>query len=87
MNSYDDIVEKPEWLHREKRLRKFSNSFHLKTPLSGQYNVLLNHHNAIDLNSELKVVGKFNQNITQVHLNNIVKQMAIKYGELKTIHF
>ena len=44
--------------------------------------MILNHHNPIDLNYELKVVGKNNQYITQVHINNFVKQMVIKYGEL-----
>ena len=35
------------------------------------------------LEIELKVVGKHNQFISQYHIINIVKQMAIKYGELK----
>ena len=43
---------------------------------------MLIHHNPIDLNSELKVVGKANQYINPIHINNIVKQLAIKYGEL-----
>ena len=42
----------------------------------------------MNLNSELKVVGKYNQFIAQVQINNIVKQMAIKYGELiRQFHF
>ena len=40
------------------------------------------HHNPIDLNSELKVVGQYKQHIAQVQINNIGKQIAIKYGEL-----
>ena len=40
------------------------------------------HHNPIDLISELKVVGKYNHYISQVHMNNIVKQMSSDYGEL-----
>ena len=82
LDNYNDIVETPEWLFREKRIREFVNPFRLKTPLSGQYNVMLIHHNPIDLNSELKVVGKANQYINPTHINNIVKQLAIKYGEL-----
>ena len=39
------------------------------------------HHNPIDLNSELKVDGKGNQYINKDHINNIVKQLSIKYGE------
>ena len=82
IDNYDDIVEIPEWLFKEKRVRKFVNPFHLKKPLSGQYNVILIHHNPIDLNSEMKVVVKYNQYKSQIHIKNIVKQMAIKYGEL-----
>ena len=82
MNNYDDVVEIPEWLFREKQVRGFVNPFHLKTPLNIQYNVILIHHNATDLNSELKVAGKFFQYIAQVHMKNIVEQMAIKNGEL-----
>ena len=84
IDNYNDIVEKPEWLIREKRVRGLANPFHLKLPLSIQYNVILIHHNHIDLNSEIKVVGKYNQYISKVHINNIVEQMAIKYGELIT---
>ena len=40
------------------------------------------HHNPIDLNSELKVEGKANQYINKFNINNIVKQLSIKYGEL-----
>ena len=69
-------------MFRGKRDRKLVNPFHSKLPLSHQYNVILNHQNPIDLNSELKFVGKFNQFIAQNHINIIVKQMAIKYGEL-----
>ena len=82
IDNYDDIVEIPEWLFKEKRLKRFINPFHLKGPLNKQYNVILIHHNPIDLNSELKIVGKYNQYINQVHINNIIKQMSIKYGEL-----
>ena len=82
IDSYDDIVQIPEWLFREKRVRKFVNPFHLKKPLSDQYNVILIQHSPIDLNSELKLVGKYNQYNNQVHINNIVKQMNIKDGEL-----
>ena len=82
MNNYDDVVEIPEWLFSEKQVRGFVNPFHLRTPLNIQYNVILIHHNATDLNSELKVAGKYFQYIEQVHMNNIVEQMAIKFGEL-----
>ena len=82
IESYNDIVEIPEWLFREKRVRNFVNAFHLKNPLKNEYNVILIHHNPIDLNSELKVVGKANQYINKYHINNIVKQLNIKYGEL-----
>ena len=67
---------------REKRVRGFVNPFHFKLPSSNQYNEILIHHNPMDLNSELEVVGKYNQNIAQVHMNNIPNQMAIKHGEL-----
>ena len=40
------------------------------------------HHNPIDVDSELKVVGKNIQYISQFHINNIVKQRSIKNGEL-----
>ena len=80
--NYNDIVEIPEWLFREKRVRQFVNPFRLKKPLSNYYNVILIHHNVFDLNSELKVVAKANQYINKFHINDIVKQMAIKYGEL-----
>ena len=82
IDNYRDIVEIPEWLFKEMRVRRFVNPFHLKTPLKNQYNVILIHHNPTDLNSELKVVGKANQYINKYHINNIVKQLAIKYGEL-----
>ena len=82
IDNYNDIVEIPEWLFREKQVRQFVNPFHLKTPLKNEYNVILIHHNPIDLNSELKVVGKANQYINKYHINNIVKQLSIKYGEL-----
>ena len=42
---------------------------------------MLIHHDATDHKSELKVAGKYIQYIAQVHMKNIVKQMAIKYGE------
>ena len=82
IDNYNDVVEIPEWLFRENRVRNFVNPFRLKKPLSDRYNVILIHHNPIDLNSELKVVAKANQYINQFHINNIVKQMSIKYGEL-----
>ena len=82
IDNYNDIIEIPPWLIREKRVRDFVNPFHLKTPLKNEYNVILIHHNPTDLNSELKVVGKANQYINKYHINNIVKQLSIKYGEL-----
>ena len=82
IDNYNDIVEIPEWLFREKRVRQFVNPFHLKNPLKADYNVTLIHHNPIDLNSELKVDGKANQYINKFHINNVVKQLSIKYGEL-----
>ena len=82
IDNYKDIIELPPWMFREKRVRQFVNPFHLKTPLKNEYNVILIHHNPIDLNSELKVVGKANQYINKYHINNIVKQLSIKYGEL-----
>ena len=82
INNYNDIVEIPPWFFKEKRVRQFVNPFHLKTPLKNEYNVILIHHNPIDLNSELKVVGKANQYNNKYHINNIVKQLSIKYGEL-----
>ena len=82
IDNYNDIIEIPPWLFKEKRVRQFVNPFHLKTPLKNEYNVILIHHNPIDLNSELKVVGKANQYINKYHINNIVKQLSIKYGEL-----
>ena len=82
MKNYDDLVEIPEWLIREKQVRGFVNPFHLKTPLNNQYNVILIHHNETGVTSELKVAGKYIHYIAKVHMNNIVKQMAIKYGEL-----
>ena len=54
---YNDTDEIPEWLYKEKRVRGFVNPFHIKKPLSGQYNVILIHHNPADLYSELKIVG------------------------------
>ena len=82
IDNYNDIIEIPPWLFKEKRIRQFVNPFRLKKPLSDQYNVILIHHNPIDLNSELKVVAKANQYINQFHINEIIKQMSIKYGEL-----
>ena len=82
IDNFNDIIEIPPWMFREKRVRQFANPFHLKTPLKNEYNVILIHHNPIDLNSELKVVGKANQYINKYHINNIVKQLSIKYGEL-----
>ena len=82
IDNYNDVIEIPPWMFREKRIRQFVNPFHLKTPLKNEYNVILIHHNPIDLNSELKVVGKANQYINKYHINNIVKQLSIKYGEL-----
>ena len=82
VDNYNDIVEIPEWLFREKRIREFVNPFRLKAPLKNEYNVILIHHNPIDLNSELKLVGKANQYFNKYHINNIVKQLSIKYGEL-----
>ena len=82
IDNYNDIVEIPPWFFKEKRVRQFVNPFHLKTPLKNEYNVILIHHNPIDLNSELKVVGKANQFNNKYHINKIVKQLNIKYGEL-----
>ena len=82
IDNYKDVVEIPDSFFREKRTRQFVNPYRLKKPLSERYNVILIHHNQIDLNSELKVVGKANQYINKWHINNIVKQMAIKYGDL-----
>ena len=82
IDNYYDIIEIPPWMFREKRVRQFVNPFHLKNPLKNEYNVILMHHNPIDLNSELKVVGKANQYTNKYHINNIVKQLSIKYGEL-----
>ena len=82
IDNYGEIVEIREWLLQEKRVRNFVNPFPLKKPLSDQYNVILIHHNPIDLNSELKVFGKYIQYISQFHISNTVKRMAIKYGEL-----
>ena len=69
-------------MFREKRVKHIVNPFHLKPPLKNEYNVILIHHNPIDLYSELKVVGKANQYINKYHINNIVQQLSIKYGEL-----
>ena len=33
VDNYNDIVEIPEWLFREKRIREFVNPFRLKAPL------------------------------------------------------
>ena len=82
IDNFNDIIEIPPWLFREKRVRQFVNPFHLKTPLKNIYNVILIHHNPIDLNSELKVIGKANQYTNKYHINNIAKQLSIKYGEL-----
>ena len=82
IDNYNDIVEIPPRMFREKRVRQFVNPFHLKNPLKSEYNVTLIHHNPIDLNSELKVDGKANQYISKYHIKNIVKQLSIKYGEL-----
>ena len=79
--NYSVIVEIPEWLFREKRIRQFVNPFHLKNPLRAEYNDTLIHHNPIDLNSELKVDGKGNQYTNNYHINNIVRQLSIKNGE------
>ena len=76
----NDII--PEWLFRERQGRQFVNPFRLKKPLSNNYNVILIHHSPIDLNSELKVVSKANQYINKYHINNIIKQLSIKYGGL-----
>ena len=54
IDNNNDIVEIPEWLFREKRIRQLVNPFHLKNPLRVIYNVTLIHHNPIDHNSELK---------------------------------
>ena len=43
---------------------------------------MLIHHNPTDLNSELKVVAKAKQYNNPIRINNIVKQLSIKYGEL-----
>ena len=69
-------------MFRERRTRQFVNPYRLRKPLSKEYNVILIHHNQIDLNSELKVIRKANQFINKWHIKNIVKQLAIKYGEL-----
>ena len=82
IDNYEDIIEIPEWLFREKRVRQFVNPYRLKKPLKDQYNVLIIHHNPTDLISELKIVAKANQYINKYHINNIVKQLSIKYGEL-----
>ena len=82
IDNYNDLVEIPEWLFKEKRVRNFVNPYHLLKPLRNYYNVILIHHNPLDLNSELKVVGKANQYIIKYHINNIVKQLSIKYGGL-----
>ena len=82
IDNYNGLIEIPPWMFREKRVRQFVNPFHLKTPLKNEYNVILIHHNPTDLNSELKVVRKANQYINKYHINNIVKQLSIKYGEL-----
>ena len=60
---YDDIVEKRKWLFREKQVRGFLKPLRLKNRLENQYNIILFQHNPIDLNSDLKLVGKNNQNI------------------------
>ena len=77
--NYNDIV--PEWLFREKRVRQFVNPFRLKKHLSDRYNIILIHRNPINLNTELKVIAKSNEYVSKYHINNITKQMAIKYGE------
>ena len=81
VDNFVDIIRTPEWLFRERRVRGFVNPFYLKVPLSDEYNVIILHHNPIDLNSEINVVGKYNQYITQVHIIITVKQIAIKHGE------
>ena len=68
-------------LSREKQLKGFVNPFHLKNALKNQYIVILIYHNPINPNSELKLVGKYNQYIAPVYINNFSRQMAIKYGE------
>ena len=65
-----------------KRVRGFVNPFHLEKPICDLYNIIVLHHNLFDLSSDIKVFGKYNQIIAQVHINNIVKQMNIKNGEL-----
>ena len=40
IDNYNDIVEIPEWLFREKRIRQFVNPFHLKTALKNEYHVI-----------------------------------------------
>ena len=82
IDNYHDIVDIPEWLFREKQVKQFVNPFHLKNPLKTEYNVTLIHHNPIDHNSELKVDGKAYQYINKFYINNIIRQMSIKYGEL-----
>ena len=68
-------------LSREKQLKGFVNPFHLKNALKNQYIVILIYHNPINPNSELKLVGKYNQYIAPVYINNFSRQIAIKYGE------
>ena len=82
INNYEDIIEIPAWMFVERRVRRFVNPFRLRRPLSGEYNVILINHNSLNLNSELKLVGKYNQYINLVHINNIIRQLGIKYGEL-----
>ena len=67
IDNYNDNNEIPPWIFRKKRVRQFDNPFHLKTPLKNIYNVILIHHNPLDLNSELKVVGK----LTNILINVI----------------
>ena len=68
IDKYNDKIEIPEWLFKGKRVSGFVNPFHLKKPLSDQCKVILIHHNPVDLNSVVKVVGKYNQYISQVHI-------------------
>ena len=82
IDNYNDVVEIPEWLFRERRIRNFINPYRLKKPLRNYYNVILLHHNPIDLNSELKIVSKHNLYINKFHIDDITKQMAEKYAGL-----
>ena len=67
-DSYNDIIEIPERLFKEKRVRGFVNLFDLRNPSSDHYIVIKIHHNPVDLNSELKLVGIYNQFFSQVQI-------------------